>query len=260
MAGNWKMNLNHQEAVVAGPEARLDARRQEARLRARSRSSSSRRSPTCAGADPRRRRPALDALRRAGRLRRTTSGAYTGEISAGDAGQARLHATSSSGTPSAASTTARATTSSTPRRTGPSAAGMTPDRVRRRGPRRPPGRRRRSTYTLAQVDGSLAGFTAEQVAGARGRLRAGVGDRHRRGRDAGGRAGGLRARSGPGARRSTATPRPTASASCTAARSRPRTSPGSWRKPDVDGALVGGASLQADEFGGICRFYDMPVL
>ena len=31
-------------------------------------------------------------------------------------------------------------------------------------------------------------------------------------------------------------------------------------KEDVDGALVGGASLQVDEFGGICRFYDMPVL
>jgi triosephosphate isomerase (TIM) len=31
-------------------------------------------------------------------------------------------------------------------------------------------------------------------------------------------------------------------------------------KPDVDGALVGGASLRADEFGGICRFYDMPRL
>ena len=31
-------------------------------------------------------------------------------------------------------------------------------------------------------------------------------------------------------------------------------------KPDVDGCLVGGASLQADEFGGVCRFYDMPVL
>ena len=30
--------------------------------------------------------------------------------------------------------------------------------------------------------------------------------------------------------------------------------------PDVDGCLVGGASLQADEFGGICRFYDMPLL
>jgi triosephosphate isomerase len=31
-------------------------------------------------------------------------------------------------------------------------------------------------------------------------------------------------------------------------------------QPDVDGCLVGGASLQADEFGGICRFYDMPIL
>jgi triosephosphate isomerase len=35
---------------------------------------------------------------------------------------------------------------------------------------------------------------------------------------------------------------------------------GIMAKPDVDGCLVGGASLQADEFGGICRFYDMPVL
>ena len=31
-------------------------------------------------------------------------------------------------------------------------------------------------------------------------------------------------------------------------------------KNDVDGCLVGGASLQADEFGGICRYYDMPLL
>ena len=35
---------------------------------------------------------------------------------------------------------------------------------------------------------------------------------------------------------------------------------GIMAKADVDGCLVGGASLQADEFGGICRFYDMPVL
>jgi len=35
---------------------------------------------------------------------------------------------------------------------------------------------------------------------------------------------------------------------------------GIMEKPDIDGALVGGASLQADEFGGICRFYDMPVI
>ena len=29
-------------------------------------------------------------------------------------------------------------------------------------------------------------------------------------------------------------------------------------QPDVDGALVGGASLAADEFGAICRFTDLP--
>jgi triosephosphate isomerase len=31
-------------------------------------------------------------------------------------------------------------------------------------------------------------------------------------------------------------------------------------KPDVDGALVGGASLEADEFAAIARFYEMPAL
>jgi triosephosphate isomerase len=35
---------------------------------------------------------------------------------------------------------------------------------------------------------------------------------------------------------------------------------GIMTQPDIDGCLVGGASLQADEFGGICRYYDMPVL
>ena len=35
---------------------------------------------------------------------------------------------------------------------------------------------------------------------------------------------------------------------------------GIMAKPDVDGCLVGGASLQVEEFAGICRFYDMPVL
>ena len=35
---------------------------------------------------------------------------------------------------------------------------------------------------------------------------------------------------------------------------------GIMEKSDVDGCLVGGASLQADEFGGICRYYDMPVI
>ena len=35
---------------------------------------------------------------------------------------------------------------------------------------------------------------------------------------------------------------------------------GIMAQPDVDGCLVGGASLQADEFAGICRYYAMPLL
>ncbi len=35
---------------------------------------------------------------------------------------------------------------------------------------------------------------------------------------------------------------------------------GIMQQQDVDGCLVGGASLQADEFGGICRFHEMPIL
>ena len=31
-------------------------------------------------------------------------------------------------------------------------------------------------------------------------------------------------------------------------------------QPDVDGALVGGASLKVEEFSGIARFYDLPTL
>ena len=35
---------------------------------------------------------------------------------------------------------------------------------------------------------------------------------------------------------------------------------GIMAKPDVDGALVGGASLVVEEFAAICRFYDLPAL
>ncbi|MCW2754591.1 MAG: tpiA [Marmoricola sp.] len=112
-------------------------------------------------------------------------------------------------------------------------------------------------YCVAQIDGSLAGFSASQVAGLvvayepvwaigtgevatpedaqevcaalRGRLGSVYGD------DA---AAGARILYGGSVKASNVA--------------------GIMAKPDVDGALVGGASLQADEFGGICRFYDMP--
>lgn len=114
-------------------------------------------------------------------------------------------------------------------------------------------------YTLAQVDGSLAGFTAEQVAGLvvayepvwaigtgevatpddaqevcaaiRERIREVHGDAA---------ADGVRVLYGGSVKASNVA--------------------GIMEKADVDGALVGGASLQVDEFGGICRFYSMPVL
>ena len=44
------------------------------------------------------------------------------------------------------------------------------------------------------------------------------------------------------------------SASSTAAASRRRTSTSSWPQPDIDGVLVGGASLDPDEFARIVRF------
>ncbi|MDQ1104015.1 triosephosphate isomerase [Nocardioides zeae] len=114
-------------------------------------------------------------------------------------------------------------------------------------------------YTVAQVDGSLAGFSAEEVAGLviayepvwaigtgevatpedaqevcaaiRARIREVHGDAA---------ADGVRVLYGGSVKAANVA--------------------GIMVKEDVDGALVGGASLQADEFGGICRFYDMPLL
>jgi triosephosphate isomerase len=115
------------------------------------------------------------------------------------------------------------------------------------------------SYTLAQLDGSLAGFSAEQV-------------------------GGLVVAYEPVWAIGTgevATP-DDAQEVCAAIRERIREVHGDAAadavrvlyggsvkaanvggimvQTDVDGCLVGGASLQADEFGGICRFYEMPVL
>ena len=114
-------------------------------------------------------------------------------------------------------------------------------------------------HTVAQVDGSLAGFSAEQVASlvvayepvwaigtgevatpedaqeVCAAIRERIAEVH--GADA---AAGVRVLYGGSVKASNVA--------------------GIMQKADVDGALVGGASLKADEFGGICRFYDMPVL
>lgn len=114
-------------------------------------------------------------------------------------------------------------------------------------------------HCLTQVDGSLAGFTAEQVAGlviayepvwaigtgevatpddaqeVCAAIRARIAEVH--GDEA---ADGVRILYGGSVKAANVA--------------------GIMAQADVDGCLVGGASLQVDEFGGICRFYDMPIL
>jgi len=118
---------------------------------------------------------------------------------------------------------------------------------------------RQVEHTLAQVDGSLAGLTAKQVAAlviayepvwAIGTGEVATPD------DAQEVCAAIRARLAEVHGDETASAvRVLYGGSVKAANVA-----GIMEKTDVDGCLVGGASLQADEFGGICRFYDMPVI
>ena len=118
---------------------------------------------------------------------------------------------------------------------------------------------RQVEHTLAQVDGSLAGFSVEQLAGlvvayepvwAIGTGEVATPD------DAQEVCSAIRARVAE-----TADAEAAASIRILYGGSvKANNVAGIMRQPDVDGCLVGGASLQADEFGGICRFYDMPDL
>ena len=119
---------------------------------------------------------------------------------------------------------------------------------------------RQVEYTLAQVDGSLAGFSAEQVAGlvvayepvwAIGTGEVATPDDAQE----------VCARDPrPGSPRSWGEEAADAVRILYGGSVKAANVAGIMAKPDVDGCLVGGASLQADEFGGICRFYDMPVI
>jgi triosephosphate isomerase len=114
-------------------------------------------------------------------------------------------------------------------------------------------------HTLEQLDGSLAGLSAEQVAGlvvayepvwAIGTGEVATPD------DAQEVCSAIRARIGEAwSEEAAAAVRVLYGGSVKAANVA-----GIMEKADIDGALVGGASLQPDEFGGICRFYDMPVI
>ncbi|MEZ5094163.1 triose-phosphate isomerase [Nocardioides sp.] len=256
MAGNWKMNLNHQEAVVLVQKLAWtlsDKKHDYAAVEVVvvPPFTDLRSVQTLVDGDR------LSVKYGAQDVSVHESGAYTGEISAGmlaklgcsyavvGHSERREYHAESDETVNAKAHAALA-------------AGMTPIvcvgeglDIRQAGEHVP--------YTLAQVDGSLAGFSAEQLAdlvvayepvwaigtgevatpddaqevcaAIRERIRETHGDAA---------ADGLRILYGGSVKAANVA--------------------GIMEKADVDGCLVGGASLQADEFGGICRFYDMPIL
>ena len=256
MAGNWKMNLNHQEAIVLVQKLAVtlaDKKHDYSRVEVTvvPPFNDLRSVQTLVDGDR------LQIRYGAQDVSQHDAGAYTGEISAamlaklgcsyvvvGHSERRQYHAE----TDELVNAKARKAL----------AAGIVPIvcvgeglDVRQAGEHVP--------HCLAQVDGSLAGFSAEELAGLVVAYEPvwaiGTGE--------------------------VATP-DDAQEVCTAIRERVREVHGDaaadgvrilyggsvkasnvagiMTQPDVDGCLVGGASLQVDEFGGICRFYDMPVL
>ncbi len=256
MAGNWKMNLNHQEAVVLVQKLAwtlTDKKHDFGKVEVvvLPPYTDIRSVQTLVDGDR------LSVKYGAQDISAHDSGAYTGEISAGQLAKLgcsyvcvghserrQYHAETDE------LVSAKAHKSL--------AAGMTPIvcvgeglEVRQAG--------EHVSHCMAQVDGSLVGFTPDQVAGLVVAYEPvwaiGTGE--------------------------VATPED-AQEVCAAIRSQIRETFGAasaesvrilyggsvkaanvggiMAQADVDGCLVGGASLQADEFGGICRFYDMPVL
>jgi triosephosphate isomerase len=256
MAGNWKMNLNHQEAVVLVQKLAWtlsDKKHDYSAVEV---------VVVPPFTDLRSVQTMVDGDRlqlRYGAQDVSTHdhGAFTGEISAamlsklgcsyvvvGHSERREYHAEDDSEVNAKAHKTLE--------------AGMTPIvcvgeglDVRKEG--------RQVEHTVAQVDGSFAGFSPEQVAGlvvayepvwAIGTGEVATPD------DAQEVCAAIRARIAETAgAEAAAGVRILYGGSVKAANVA-----GIMQQADVDGCLVGGASLQADEFGGICRFYDMPVL
>ena len=256
MAGNWKMNLNHQEAVVLVQklawtlsDKKHDFNKVEVAV-------------LPPFTDLRSVQTLVDGDRLAIRygaqdVSEHEEGAHTGDISAGmlaklgcsyvvvGHSERRQHHGESDATVNA-------------KAVATIAAKMTPIvcvgeglEVRKEG--------RHVEHTLAQVDGSLAGFTAEQVGTlviayepvwAIGTGEVATPD------DAQEVCGAIRSRIAESWSADAASAvRILYGGSVKAANIA-----GIMEKPDIDGALVGGASLQPDEFSGVCRFYAMPVI
>ena len=256
MAGNWKMNLNHQEALVLVQKlaAALSDKKHDygkAEVVVLPPFTDIRTVQTCVDGDK------LPIRYGAQDVSTQDSGAYTGEISAGmlaklgcsyvavGHSERREHHAESDQVVNAKARQAIK-------------SGITPIvcvgeglEVRKEG--------RQVEHTLAQVDGSLEGLSGDQVAAlviayepvwAIGTGEVATPD------DAQEVCAAIRSRVtevwGDEAGQSV---RVLYGGSVKAANVA-----GIMAKADVDGCLVGGASLDHEEFGGICRFYDMPTL
>ncbi len=256
MAGNWKMNLNHQEAVVLVQKLAwtLSDKRHDyakAEVAVIPPFTDLRSVQTLVDGDK------LQITYGAQDVSTHDAGAFTGEISAamlaklgcsyvvvGHSERRQYHAESDEEVNAKARKTVE--------------AGMTPIvcvgeglEVRKEG--------RHVEHTLAQVDGSLAGFTPEQVAALVVAYEPvwaiGTGEVATP-QDAQEVCAAIRARIGEAwGEAAGEAVRVLYGGSVKAGNIA-----GIMAQPDVDGALVGGASIDADEFGGVCRFYDMPSL
>ena len=129
--------------------------------------------------------------------------------------------------------------------------GLVPDPVRRRDAGRARGGQTHARGRRASSMPCSTVAASARLARGRHRLRAGLGHRHGPDRHA-------RSRPRTSTPSSAAGSRPTMlqyrrrCASSTAAASRPRNAAELFAMPDVDGGLIGGASLKADEFVAIC--------
>ncbi len=107
---------------------------------------------------------------------------------------------------------------------------------------------------LGQIEAGLAGRTQRAGRRARHRLRADLGDRHRPDGDGRGRPGGVRGDPRQGRASWPATRRADAVRIQYGGSVKAANAAELMAQPDIDGALVGGASLDPDEFARIVQF------
>ena len=257
MAGNWKMNLNHQEAVVLVQKLAwtlADKKHDYGKVEV---------VVVPPFTDLRSVQTLVDGDRLsmqygAQDVSTHDSGAYTGEISAGML--AKLGCTYVVVGHSRAPRVPRRDRRGRQRQGAQGARRRDdPDRVRRRGPRGPPGRRARAAH--AGAGRRLAGRASPPS-----RSPAWSSPTSRCGRSAPARSPPRTTRRRSARRSGRRIREVHGDAAADGVRVlyggsvKAANVGGIMAKADVDGCLVGGASLQVDEFGGICRFYDMPVL